>query len=72
MSSVTEGSVIPLAARKFWEFISIINMKPLPIGKMTFSYLSPTGLITSRASSLVGTEGGGMWWLLLVRRLRGA
>jgi hypothetical protein len=59
MSDATEGSVFPLVTRQIWEIISINNRKPLPIEKVTFSYLSLTGLIIGRASSLVGTEGGG-------------
>jgi hypothetical protein len=46
MFDAIEGSVLPLAARQMWETISISNRKPLQIGNMTFSYLSPIDLIT--------------------------
>jgi hypothetical protein len=57
MSGTIEGSILPLAERKMWETMSIRNKKPLPIGNMTFSYISLIGLIIGRASRLVGISG---------------
>jgi hypothetical protein len=59
MFSALEGCDLSLSARQMWKTISISNRNSLPIKNIKFSYLSPTDLITGRASWFVGAGGGG-------------